>query len=65
MTTLYVSIISIAFASVLAMAAALLLEQRPRLRCLDLYTSFFRGTPLLLRSACSISACLSSGHSSR
>ncbi|WP_024848662.1 amino acid ABC transporter permease [Aminobacter sp. J41] len=50
-TTLYVSIISIAFASVLAMAAALARLSNSGLAyaASTFYTSFFRGTPLLLQ----------------
>ncbi len=50
-TTLYVSLISIAFACVLAMLAALarLSKSGPAYAISTFYTSFFRGTPLLLQ----------------
>lgn len=50
-TTLYVSFISIAFACILAMAAALarLSDNGLAYAASTFYTSFFRGTPLLLQ----------------
>lgn len=50
-TTLYVSLISIAIACVLAMAAALarLSKSAPAYAFATFYISFFRGTPLLLQ----------------
>jgi polar amino acid transport system permease protein len=50
-TTLYVSLISIAFACVLALAASLarLSDSGPAYAISTFYISFFRGTPLLLQ----------------